>query len=92
MIYNVELVSGVQQSYSVTHITIYTCKYGASQVAQWGKNPPANAGDAGLTPGLWAVSLEEEMATHCGILAWRIPWTEEPGGLQSTGSQKVGHD
>ena len=35
--------------------------------------------------------LEKEMATH-SILAWRIPWTEEPGGLQSTGSQRVGHD
>ena len=32
------------------------------------------------------------MATHSGILAWRIPWTEEPGGLQSTGSQRVGYD
>ena len=36
--------------------------------------------------------LEKEMATHCSILAWRIPRTEEPGGLQSTGSQRVGHD
>ena len=36
--------------------------------------------------------LEKEMATHSSILAWRIPWTEEPGGLQSTGSQRVGHD
>ena len=36
--------------------------------------------------------LEEEMATHFSILAWEIPWTEEPGGLQSTGSQKVGND
>jgi len=36
--------------------------------------------------------LEESMATHSGILAWRIPWTEEPGGLQSIGSQRVGHD
>ena len=36
--------------------------------------------------------LEKEMATHSSILAWRIPWTEEPGRLQSTGSQKVGHD
>ena len=35
--------------------------------------------------------LEEEMATHSRILAWRIPGTEEPGGLQSTGSQRVGH-
>ena len=36
--------------------------------------------------------LEEEMATHSSILAWEIPWTEEPGGLQSMGSQRVGHD
>ena len=36
--------------------------------------------------------LEEEMATHSSILAWRIPWTEEPGGLQSMGSLRVGHD
>ena len=36
--------------------------------------------------------LEKEMATHSSILAWRIPWAEEPGGLQSMGSQRVGHD
>ena len=36
--------------------------------------------------------LEEGMATHSSILAWEIPWTEEPGGLQSVGSQRVGHD
>jgi len=36
--------------------------------------------------------LEKEMATHSGILAWRIPWTEEPGGLPSTGSQRIRHD
>ena len=36
--------------------------------------------------------LEKEMATHFSILAWRTPWTEEPGGLQSMGSQRVGHD
>ena len=36
--------------------------------------------------------LEKEMATHSSILAWRIPWMEEPGGLQSTGLQRVGHD
>ena len=46
----------------------------------------------------WVQSLSQEdpvekrMATHSSILAWRIPWTEEPGGLQSTGSQRVGHD
>jgi len=36
--------------------------------------------------------LEKEMATHSSILAWKIPWTEEPGGLQSMGSPRVGHD
>ena len=36
--------------------------------------------------------LEKEMTTHSSILAWRIPWTEEPGGLQSMGSQRAGHD
>ena len=36
--------------------------------------------------------LEKEMATHSSILAWEIPWTEEPGGLQPIGSQRVGHD
>ena len=36
--------------------------------------------------------LEKEMVTHSSILAWRIPWTEKPGGLQSMGSQRVGHD
>ena len=36
--------------------------------------------------------LEEEMETHSSILAWKIPWTEEPSGLQSMGSQRVGHD
>ena len=40
----------------------------------------------------WEDPLEKEMATHFSILTWRIPWTEEPGGLQSTGSQTVGHD
>ena len=36
--------------------------------------------------------LQEDKAVHSSILAWRTPWTEEPGGLQSTGSQRVGHD
>ena len=39
----------------------------------------------------WEDPLEKEMATHSSILAWRIPWTEEPGGLQSTGLQRVRH-
>ena len=48
-------------------------------------------GDMGLIPRSGR-SPKEGMATHSSILAWRIPWTEEPGGLQSTGSQRVGQD
>ena len=58
------------------------------------KNLHANAGDireTGLTPG-WEDPLEEGMATHSSIPAELIPWTEEVGGLQSTGLQRVGHD
>ena len=40
----------------------------------------------------WEDLLEKEMATHSSILAWKIPWTEKPGRLQSMGSQRVGHD
>ena len=40
----------------------------------------------------WEDPLEEEMAAHSSILAWKIPWMEEPGGLQCMGSQRVGHD
>ena len=40
----------------------------------------------------WDDPLEKEMATHSSIRAWEIPWTEEPGGLQSMGSQRVGHN
>ena len=40
----------------------------------------------------WEDPLEKEMATHSSILAWKNPWTEEPSGLQSMGSQRVGHD
>ena len=40
----------------------------------------------------WEEALEKEMALHSSILAWEIPWTEEPGGLQSMGSQRVRHD
>ena len=50
------------------------------------KNLLAKAGDSGSIPG-WANPLKEEMATHSSILAWKIPWTEEPGGLQSIRSQ-----
>ena len=55
------------------------------------KSPPARAGDTAPSLGR-EYALEEEMATHSTILAWSIPWTEEPGRLQSMGSQRVGHD
>ena len=66
-------------------------RFQASLVAQMVKNPPA----------MWETwvrslgredPLEKAMATHSSILAWRIPWTEEPGGLQSMGLQRFGHD
>ena len=55
------------------------------------KNLPANSGDAGSSLG-WEDPLEEETATHSSILAWRILWTEKPGGQQSMRSQRVRHD
>ena len=66
----------------------------ASQVGLVVKDPPANAGDirhVGLIPG-WGDPLEEGTATHSYILAWRIPWTEEPDGLRSMGLQRVRHN
>ena len=66
----------------------------ASQVALVVKNLPANAGDmrdAALIPGC-EDPLEEGMATHSSIVAWRIPCTEELGGLQSMGLKRAGHD
>ena len=66
----------------------------ASQEVLVVKNPPANAGDIrDVVHSLgWEDPLEEGMATHTNILAWRIPWAEEPGRLQSMGPQRVGHD
>ena len=54
------------------------------------KNSPANAGDTGSIPGS-EDALEEGTTTHSSILAWRFPWTEEPGGLWFIESQRVGH-
>ena len=66
-------------------------KLGLSLVAQTVKNLPAMQ-----KTWLWSLGgedpLEKGMATYCSIPAWRIPWTEEPDGLQSMGSQRVGHD
>ena len=63
----------------------------ASLVAQSVKNLPAEPETWVRSLG-WEDPLEKEMATHSNILAWKISWTEEPGGLQSMGSQRVGHN
>ena len=55
------------------------------------KNLPASRDEGGCSLS-WKDPLEKEMATHSSILAWRIPWTEEPDGLQSMGLQRVRHD
>ena len=65
--------------------------YWASLVAQSVKNLPAVQETQVRALG-WEDPLEKEMATHSSILAWKISWTEEPGVLQSMGSQRVGHD
>ena len=59
------------------------------------KNPPASARDirdAGFDPWVGKIPLEEDITAHCSVLAWRIPQTEEPGRLQSIGSQRVRND
>ena len=65
--------------------------YWTSLIGQLVKNPPAvQETPVGFLD--WEDPLEKGKATHSSILAWRIPWTEEPGRLQSMGSQRVGHD
>ena len=64
----------------------------ASQVLLVVKNPPANAGDIRDTVLIPGLGRSKEMATYSSILAREIPWTEEPGGLQFMGSQRVRHD
>ena len=81
-------VSAVQQSESAMCIYIYIL---SSLVAQRVKHLPAMWETWVRSPGQ-EDPLEKEMATHFSILAWRIPWTEQPGGLQSTGLQRVRHD
>ena len=63
-----------------------------SLVAQGCKEPACQCRRCGFDPWVWEDPLEDEMATHSSILAWRIPWTEEPGSLESIGSQRVGHN
>ena len=64
---------------------------GASLVTQMIKSLPA-VQETRIRPLGWDDPLEKEMATHSSILAWKIPWMEEPGRLQSMGSQRVGYN
>ena len=84
-----ERVLKVNRSYRQNLFTTVFCK-GASLVAQMAKNPPAMQETWVQSLG-WEDSPEKEMATHFSIFAWGISWTEEPRGLQSTGSQTVRH-
>ena len=74
-------------SYTIQHYS----DRGATLVAQRLKRLPAMWETQVQSLG-WEDPLEKEMETHSSILAWRIPWREEPSGLQSTGSQRAGHD
>ena len=73
------------------HFKVCSVYVWASLVAQWLKRLLAMPETQVRSLG-WEDPLEKEVATHSSTLAWRIPWTEEPGGLQSTVSQRVGHD
>ena len=82
---------GAQGGGTSPRITAATESIERAVIAQVSKESACSAGDPGSIPGS-GDPLEKEMATHSSILAWRIPWTEKPGGLQSTGSQRVGHN
>ena len=82
-----------QQCISVFYLSFYVlvnCKWGFPSGSE-GKASACNAGDPGSIPGSEDL-LEKEMATHSSILAWKSPWTEKPGRLQSMGSQRVRHN
>ena len=70
---------------------MFTCTHAHGSVVAWRVESASNAGDPSLIPG-WEDPLKKETTTHSSILAWKIPWTEEPGGLQFTGSQRVGQN
>ena len=72
------------------YLKVFVCLLN-SLVAQTVKNPPAMWETRVRSLG-WEDTLEKGMATQSSTLAWQIPWTEEPRGLQSMGSQRVGHD
>ena len=86
------MLSEIGHTQKINHMVSFIFAW-AFQVALVVKNPPANAGDP--SHGVRSLGLEDplkkEMAIHSSILAWKIPWTEEAGGLQSEGLQNVRH-
>ena len=90
----IKVIFSPREKTQVVHTVVLKLPFGASQVALVVKSLPANAGDkgdVGLIPRSGR-SLEEGMATHSSVPVWRIPWTEELGGLQSMESQRAGHN
>ena len=78
-------------AFSLSWLVITVSHYRASLVAQMVKNQPAMR-ETQVQSLCWDDPLEKRMVIYSSILAWRIPWTEEPGGLQSMGLQRVRHD
>ena len=89
------IAKGLIKNYSLIHLKTCSSLYDDEHLGSPGGsvvvNPPTKQETRVLSLG-WEDPLEKDVATHSNILAWRIPWTEEPGGLQSMGSQRVGDD
>ena len=85
------LISDVGIPFSAQQCSFSGLLIWASLVAQMVKRLPAMRETLVQSPG-WEDPLEKEMASHCSTLAWKIPWTEEPGGLPSMGLHRVRHD
>ena len=89
--YLVTLDSLLKTSCRISDSCNYRCVWGFPSGSVV-KNPHCRCKGYGFGPWVWEDPLEEEMATHSSILAWKILWTKEPGRLQSMGSKRVEHD
>ena len=90
LFYNIVLVSTIQSNLNQPQVYIYPIPLGFLHGSD-DKESACSAGDR-VQSLSWEDPLEKGMAADSSILAWRIPWTEEPGALQSMGSQRAGHD
>ena len=82
---------GLHSTYKGFHVSVFGLLHLTSLVAQMVKHLPTMR-ETQVRSLDWEDPLEKEMAPHSTTLAWKIPWTEDPGGLQSVGSQRVGHE